>query len=457
MIKKSLFLLVGCFIAFSTHVKSQHVVPVFDAVLFYDGYNSLEALADELEPLPEGFYRLKTSLITTKMSEEQLNMLNGSIQLDVVIKAACDNYDRLGHVNLAFVPKDSALYDPNNTQRIEIARFVTPFMNKNRQPDTVPYVYQVDYLRHLFQDQNLREQYNFWLELEVFGVPYAANTQVAGCSGRSDVFYGTLWFTATETASTLKNDHVFIPLFMQNRFNNYQEGATDTIGKTIKTKLFTVEEDLTDAHLVLITSNHGANTGGEEYNRRWHYVYVNEEEVLSYKPGRTSCEPFRVYNTQANGIYGYSPKTDEQWQSFSNWCPGDVIDTRIINMGALTAGDYLFTISVPDARFVGKEGNFPLSLYFQGKTNGVLVGIEETTTELYYALTLFPNPTDNSFSIKTSEIIKNVTVYTITGQQIIQKNDNTTTISLNSFPSGLYFVSVELENGYRKVGKIVKQ
>jgi len=455
MIKKSLLLLAGCLISFSAQLKSQHIVPVFDAVLFYDGYNTLEALAGEIVPLPDGFYRLSTSIITTKLSEEQLNLLDGSIQLDVVLKAACDNYDRLGHVNLALVPKGAELYDPSNTQRIEIARLVTPFMNKNRQPDTVPYTYQIDYLQHLFQDQNLRSEYDFWLELDIFGVPYAANTQVAGCSGRNDTFYGTLWFTTTETANTPKNDHVFIPMFMKARFNNYSEGATDTIGKTIKSKLFTVEENLTDAHLVLITSNHGANSGGEEYNRRWHYVYVNQEEVLRYKPGRTTCEPFRIYNTQANGIYGPNPKTDEQWQSFSNWCPGDVIDTRIINLGALQAGEYLFTIDVPDARFVGQQGNFPLSLYFQGKTNGML-GIKETATTELEQVVLFPNPTNHSFSVKTSEAVKTITVHTLTGQQVIQKSE-TFTVNISSLPSGFYIVHVELGNGQKTMHKVIKQ
>ena len=455
MLKNSILFFTGCLFAFSISLKSQHVVPVFDAVLFYDGYNTLEGLAEEIVPLPEGFYRLSTSVITTKLSEEQLNMLSGAIQLDVVVKAACDNYDRLGHVHIAFVPKDSALYDPNNTQRIEIARFITPFMNKNKQPDAVPYMYQVDFLQHLFQDKNLREQYNFWLELEIFGVPYAANTQVAGCHGRSDVFYGTLWFTATKIATKLENDNLFIPLFMKNRFNNYQEGATDTIGKTVKNKLFTVDEDLTDAHLVLITSNHGANSGGEEYNRRWHYVYVNQEEVLRYKPGRTSCEPFRVYNTQANGIYGPNPKTDEQWQAFSNWCPGDVIDTRIINLGTLTAGNYLFTITVPEAKFVGKEGDIPLSLYFQGKTKGT-VGIKETTTTDLEQVVLYPNPANHSFSIQASEAVETVTVHTFTGQQVIRSND-TSTVNISSLPSGFYIVHVELANGQKSVHKMVKQ
>jgi hypothetical protein len=377
MMKKTLSLLTVFLIIFLVQIKSQNTFKVFDSVLFYDGYNTLEVLADEIKPLAEGFYRLSTSLITTQLSQKQLDLLCGSIEMNVTIKAACDNYDRLGHVNLAFVRKGSTLYDVNETQRIEIVRFITPFMDKNSNPDTVPYTFQVDYLQHIFQDQKLREEYDFWLELEIFGVPYAANEQVAGCAGRNDVFYGSLSFTTiaeSTESNTLENNNVFIPLFMMQSFNNYDESGTDTIGKTIKSIAFEVEEFLTDAHFVLITSNHGANRGGEEYNRRWHHVYLNNEEILRYKPGRATCEPFRVYNTQRNGIFGLEPRTDDQWQSFSNWCPGDMIDTRIINLGTLSAGEYLFTIEVPDAVFVGQQGNIPLSLYFQGKTSGKIAG-----------------------------------------------------------------------------------
>ena len=456
MNKKVRIFLAGCLIMLSAQVKSQHVVPVFDKVLFYDGYNNLEALADKLEPLPEGFFRLRTSVITTKLSEEQLSALSGSIQMDVVVKAACDNYDRLGHINIAFVPKDSVLYDIDKTQRIEIARFVTPFMDKNKRPDTVLYTFRVDNLQHLFQDQALRSKYNFWLELDIFGVPYAANNEIVGCAGRNDVFYGSLSFTTTTSESTLENDNVFIPLFMKNSFNNYREGATDTIGKTTKSIRFTVEENLTDAHLVLITSNHGANTGGEEYNRRWHYVYLNDAEILRYRPGRNSCEPFRKYNTQLNGIYGYNPRTDYEWQSFSNWCPGDVIDTRIINLGALQAGEYLFRINVPNAVFNEGQGNIPLSLYFQGKTKGILLTDIKSVSLESNKVVLFPNPVENIFSINAFEAIKTVTVYTITGQQMLRE-DNVSTIHLKSFASGIYIVSVELESGYKSIHKILKK
>ena len=74
-----------------------------------------------------------------------------------------------------------------------------------------------------------------------------------------------------------------------------------------------------------------------------------------------------MYNTQGNGIYVQTPKSDAEWQSFSNWCPGDVIDTRIIPLGSQSAGAHEFVIDVPDATFVDGQGDFPFSLYVQAQ------------------------------------------------------------------------------------------
>jgi hypothetical protein len=158
-----------------------------------------------------------------------------------------------------------------------------------------------------------------------------------------------------------------IPLANKQSFNNYAEGASDEIGTTRKTVTFELPADTEETQLVLITSNHGANAGGEEYIRREHFVFVDEEPVLEYIPGRDSCEPFRVYNTQGNGIYGPGPMTDEEWQSFSNWCPGDVIDRRIISLGSVEMGEHTFVIDVPDATFADMQGDFPFSLYVQAR------------------------------------------------------------------------------------------
>jgi hypothetical protein len=335
---------------------------LMDEVVFYDGYAELVD-----EPVPEGIVRLTNAINTVRLGDDQLAMIQPHLQLQVVIGALCDNYDRIGSVQLALVPKGATTYDPAAVTRLELARFITPFMDMNDSPDAVPYEWDIDNVSAILTDPAIQAEFDLWLELEVFGVPYAANTEIAGCAGRNDVFRGWLGLRTDSTVAPSPRD-VLLPLGVKQAFNNYQDGASDRIGTTTKTLDITFETYVDDAQLVLITSNHGANAGGEEYNRRDHFVYVDGKLALQYKPGRDSCEPFRMYNTQGNGIYGPAPKSDEQWQSFSNWCPGDVIDTRIIEWGPVDAGPHEFVIDVPDAVFANGEGNFPFSLYVQARS-----------------------------------------------------------------------------------------
>jgi len=330
-------------------------------VVFYDGY---AATVDE--PVPEGVIRHTNALNATKLSDDVIDQLQRSFFVGVIVGAACDNYDRIGNVNLALVPKGSTTYDPGAVTRIEIARFITPFMDMNKSPMEVPFQWRLDDVLPILKDEETRAEYDLWFELAIFGVPYAANEEIAGCAGRNDTQLGSLVIYSDSSVERSKF-RKFVPLAISEPFNDYTEGASDDLGVTRKTIAFDLSEDSPNAQFVLITSNHGANQGGEEYIRRDHYVGFDNQLVHQYKPGRETCEPFRVYNTQANGIYGPTAKTPEQWQSFSNWCPGDIIDTRIIPLGAVEAGPHEFVIEVPGAVFNGDQGDFPLSLYVQAE------------------------------------------------------------------------------------------
>jgi hypothetical protein len=336
------------------------IMMLMDEVIFYDGY---APTVDE--PVPAGIIRLSNALHATRFTEEHRAMLQSTLMLGVIVHARCDNYDRIGAVSLALVPKGAETYDPAEVQRIELARFITPFMDMNESPMTVPYEFAVDSVLPILDDEALWAEYDLWLELFIFGVPYAANNEIDGCEGRNDTQGGSL-LLYTDSARPAAQFDYLLPLAIMEPFNDYAAGASDQLGVTRKTIDFELPADMQDAQLVLITSNHGANAGGEEYIRRDHFVYVDGELALEYVPGRESCEPFRVYNTQANGIYGPTPMTDEEWQSFSNWCPGDVIDIRVIPWGPVAAGAHQFVIDVPDAVFAGDQGDFPFSLYVQG-------------------------------------------------------------------------------------------
>jgi len=444
--KKYYFLMLSLFGLIQAS-KAQTGIPIYDNVLFYDGYAALVNA-----PTDPDVVRLRNDLFTKKLTTDILDQIGSTLQLNVLITAACDNYDRIGNVNLALVPKGALTYNPNTTSRIELARFITPFMNKNIEPSSVPYNFTINNAAKILKDSYLNSIYDFWIELEVFGVPYAANTQVAGCAGRNDVFFGTLEFVTNEDM-TIPNDTFVLPLNFKKDLNNYAVGASDALGTTVRTINFNLDSPINNAKFHLITSNHGANSGGEEYNRRWHYIYLNANQILSYKPGEPTCEPYRVFNTQPNGIYGSTPRTPAQWQSFSNWCPGSVIPIREISLGNLSAGSHSFVISVPDAVFVGAQGYIPVSLYLQGE-NAVLN--VESFTQL--AFDYYPNPTRNLITVNANSIINSIELYDVQGRVLITKttNENQAIVDISNYSNGIYFLKVISANG-EKTKKIVKE
>ena len=331
---------------------------MFDAVLFYDGY-----AATVSEPVPDGMIRVQNSRYAKKIPSSFIDSLDNKLEMQIVVKAACDNYDRIGSVFLSLINKGEPYDQSRIVSQIEIARFITPFMDKNKSPQEVPYKFEIDNIAKLLRDPDYSAKYDFWMELDIFGVPYAANKQIAGCDGKNYTFYGSVKLVSSEKPENA-NEYL-LPVASYVYLNNYKD--TDQIGETVRS--FTVEavSPIQNAKLYVITSNHGSNNGGEEYNRRDHYIYFDGNLLGVYKPGGKSCEPYRVYNTQKNGIYGTSARSDAEWSSFSNWCPGDVIPIRVFDLGDLEAGSHIFKIEVPDAKFVDKQGEIPVSAYVQGE------------------------------------------------------------------------------------------
>ncbi|MEE1944381.1 peptide-N-glycosidase F-related protein [Pedobacter sp. KR3-3] len=331
---------------------------VFDNIVYYDGYAQLVPLK-----VQEGIYRSNTSY-TRKLNDREIALLtNEDVNMQVDLKAACDNYDRIANVALLLIEKGKNY--PAVTKRIEIGRYITPFMDMNKQPNVRPYVWDASAIGKIVGNKSFADQYDFYIQMNVFGVPYAAQKQVKGCEGRNDVFIGNLYFDVKASQKKSKAVYQLIPIAYSDSLNNYK--ATDSLGKTTRTYTFKAEKNLKDVEFFIISSNHGANKNGEEYNRRVHYVYLDNVLQLKYIPGENTCEPYRQYNTQSNGIYGKTPKTDEQWQKFSNWCPGAVIPLRKIKLDQLKKGEHCLQIVVPDAKFENKEGYIPFSAYALGR------------------------------------------------------------------------------------------
>ncbi len=72
---------------------------------------------------------------------------------------------------------------------------------------------------------------------------------------------------------------------------------------------------------------------------------------------------------------------------------------------------------------------------------------------------LFPNPGRDVITIESGAEINKVELYSVEGQllQVIQAQQTPMRFSISGFPAGLYFVRVDLTNGSRWMGKLIKE
>ncbi|MDV6169898.1 peptide-N-glycosidase F-related protein [Flavobacterium sp. DG1-102-2] len=464
--KKTLLILSLCASMFASHsAKAQDETPytltVFNQAVYYGMYEATVS-----EPLPEGAIRHSNSSYGKKLTQDQLDSFGNTLTMTVTLNPLCDNYDRIGNVNLAFVPKNAESYVYGDVKRIELGRFITPFMDKNETSVTeVPYVYDLNELANVFHDAAITAQYDFWVELEVYGYQGGpgqggAAVEIPGCSNRNDVYMGSLTFESTTNPELPAPAASFIgPLSFKYELKNYTLDGTDEIGETTKSIYFNLSAPVENAKLHVITSNHGSNTNGEEYIRRNHFVYLDDVLKLQYKPGGVSCVPYRDYNTQINCIYylcnGTSnppprPDNNASW-SWNNWCPGDKIPNRVIDLGTLAAGGHTYKIDVPDAQFAGGQGYFPMSVYLTGDGSAVLSGkaFEQTAVNVY------PNPVNDIATISAADqTVKAYEVVNTVGQTVLKGSSET--INMSQLQSGIYIVKVTFDNNQTITKKIIK-
>ena len=201
-------------------------INILDKAVFYDGYNSNIFDADK----DDGILRHKNSIYAVKLTDDVLDRIGERLDLDLTLGPLCDNYDRIGNVDIAFVEKGAESYDYESVKRIEVARYITPFMNKNsKKIQSVPFFYNAPDVSLILRDKALRENYDLWLEAELFGVPYAANEQIKGCEGRNDVFTLTVDFLTNASPASPVTTNVMVPVYAKKaedhgnvNLNNYK-------------------------------------------------------------------------------------------------------------------------------------------------------------------------------------------------------------------------------------------
>ena len=368
-------IITSCLVSLFNGKSEVHKVTIFDTVLSYAGPDGDNYKDPSPNPL---LLRHSAAAYATKIRPEELAKLGSDLQIKLNIKYGCATYDASMNIDLVLVPKNSTVYsrlsDSNarftnkKMPRFEIARGITPFMNRDQGITQAPYTWSIGHLAKTLRDQDLQSKYDFWIEASMPGALGEAEKQIASCKGAA--LNEGLWVSAdlvSYSSYIPEGKSVIVPIDAHRHLTSDPNRTPSDVSFTSEggvigeyTTTFTVDQNLSDARFFLITSKHGAAAGGEEYIRRAHNIYLDGKLIKQYTPG-DSCEPYRKYNTMANGIYGPIPHF--MWYFWSNWCPGAPIPTRVLAVGDLAAGSHTIRLSVPG---MTDKGAVDFSVYLKG-------------------------------------------------------------------------------------------
>ena len=69
----------------------------------------------------------------------------------------------------------------------------------------------------------------------------------------------------------------------------------------------------------------------------------------------------------------------------------------------------------------------------------------------------YPNPVKNKLNITSKSDLRNISVYNLSGQLVMNSKFPSKKLDTSSLSAGIYMVKVELENGRNETFKIVKR
>ncbi len=136
------------------------------------------------------------------------------------------------------------------------------------------------------------------------------------------------------------------------------------------------------------------------------------------------------------------------WKTFSFGTGSFIITDSLAYFIETPHGDFWKVV------MTGFGGSANGDIMFTKERIGTADVQENNTTQF----TAYPNPTTGLFRIQSSETLSSVSVYNYEGQLIFMTNEvlNTTELSLENLPNGIYLLKTMAESGQIATQKIVK-
>ena len=82
-----------------------------------------------------------------------------------------------------------------------------------------------------------------------------------------------------------------------------------------------------------------------------------------------------------------------------------------------------------------------------------IIGIEEMYNDKFYSI--YPNPVSSTLNIKTDATIEGIVIMDVIGRKILEQNENTSQINIESLEQGMYQLIINSE-GKKYSSKFIK-
>lgn len=236
--------------------------------------------------------------------------------------------------------------------------------------------------------------------------------------------------------------------------------------------------------LILTNTSTGADTFEWKIEGS-HYSYSQDTVVTLVEPCYDLKEIKLIAINTVSGASDSSSTVVEvfdtchfHWTGDYNWCIGDTVSMavnleEIATQFVITPPQTLLSgcLNCPSLEFILVDSTTTIdrtSTYLGGCTevtsyhssgcNPIInVGVNEKT--LIENVKIFPNPANQVIYIEADIGIKKILIQNALGQILIQSNgiaNIKTIIDISKFTIGLYYISLELENGQKVNQKIIK-
>lgn len=131
---------------------------------------------------------------------------------------------------------------------------------------------------------------------------------------------------------------------------NIMEAASQEYSTVFETDTLTVEveipEGIKDLTLRYISTGHGGWGGGDEFNKKMNYIFVDGKQIYSYIPWRDDCGMYRKYNPASGNFPNGMSSSD---YSRSGWCPGSTSVPVDIPLN-LKPGRHRISVYIPQGK-----------------------------------------------------------------------------------------------------------